>query len=54
MKTNHKNIEISHSEAVEILQKFHKISEQNGTSNFSLDEINQEITAAKKKMHRIC
>ena len=38
------------SQKVKLLQKFHKISEQNDTNELSLDEINQEITAARRDM----
>ena len=40
----------SRAQSLEFLQKFNTISEQNGTSNLSLDEINQEIAAARGKM----
>ena len=40
----------SRSQNLELLQKFNAISEQNDTNELSLDEINQEITAARKDM----
>ena len=40
----------SRSRNLELLQKSNTISEQNGTNNLSLDEINQEISAARREM----
>ena len=39
----------SRSQNLELLQQFSTISEQNGTSNLSLDEINQEIATARRE-----
>ena len=40
----------SRSRNLELLQKFNETSEQNGTNNLSLDEINQEISATRREM----
>lgn len=37
------------SRDAELLQQFNKIAQKNGTDSLSLDEINQEISAAREK-----